>query len=89
VRLASINGSESHYRAFRQRSAKSTLFNPAPHKKELSEKSRPFDQAPARGLHHSRKDFMPSSSNPFLLHRKHERRTGAEADDVGEAGVSV
>ena len=51
---------------FRKASAESTCLNPALDKKEIPEKSRPFDYALAIRLNDSRKDSMPFQSSPYI-----------------------
>jgi hypothetical protein len=50
----------------RKSSAESTLLNPTLDKKEIPEKSRPFDWAVVIRLKDSRKDSIPFQSSPYI-----------------------
>jgi hypothetical protein len=60
-------------------------INPTRDKKEIPEKSWPFDEALAIHLNDSRKDSIPFRSSPYVCIKHSNRHRGAEADRVGEA----
>ena len=61
------------------------FLNPTRDKKEIPEKSRPFDCALATRLNDSRKGSIPFQSSPYVCNKHNNRHTGAEADRVGAA----